>query len=256
MVKGIKMLHENEKWIQGLEGRYAVNTEGEVISYLNGRLSLAGGLGMNHDRTKRTYRMFTHKTFGKQQGLYFHKCVAEAFIPNPENKPFVNHIDGNKLNNKVSNLEWTTPTENSQHAWENGLMQGHYDYFDNYDPFVKAGIDRDVAIDTYLRDGKILECTTEHAVLKSIMGFDFERNRIPPEMEGTTIKNGSYLNEWYFRFALMSLIDNYQYTLNELSTMTGLDITNISKIRSKLRWQDFWELYDKYKNDVWYNPLI
>lgn len=50
-----------------------------------------------------------------------HRCVAETFIPNTDNKPQINHIDGNKLNNYVSNLEWVTSQENMRHAFDTGL---------------------------------------------------------------------------------------------------------------------------------------
>lgn len=58
---------------------------------------------------------------GKQYMRYTHRLVAEAFLPNPENLPEVNHKDGNKLNNAVSNLEWTDRSRNMRHAYRTGL---------------------------------------------------------------------------------------------------------------------------------------
>jgi DNA-binding NarL/FixJ family response regulator len=58
----------------------------------------------------------------KQCKRRVHRLVAEVFLPNPENKPFINHIDGNKLNNALSNLEWCTNQENLTHALAAGIM--------------------------------------------------------------------------------------------------------------------------------------
>lgn len=60
---------------------------------------------------------------GERKTARVHRLVAEEFIPNPHDKPCVNHIDGNKHNNNASNLEWVTKKENVNHAWANGLAK-------------------------------------------------------------------------------------------------------------------------------------
>lgn len=69
------------------------------------------------------YKIIRLKLNEKYKTYYVHRLVAETFIPNLENKPMINHIDGNKLNNKVYNLEWCTRQENEIHAWKHGLKE-------------------------------------------------------------------------------------------------------------------------------------
>ena len=63
---------------------------------------------------------------GKGKKYLLHRLLAQAFIPNPEGKPCVNHKDGNKHNNALRNLEWVTRSENQRHAYETGLQVGFH----------------------------------------------------------------------------------------------------------------------------------
>lgn len=67
------------------------------------------------------YRMILYRD-GKMQNKRLHRLIAEAFIPNPLSLPFINHKDGNKKNNDISNLEWCDAKFNAQHAYNMGLV--------------------------------------------------------------------------------------------------------------------------------------
>lgn len=119
---------EEEVWkdVKGYEGYYQVSNLGQVrsldrtIPFRGGEKKLEGMI--LKQKLNKGYNMVGLSVEGKQQGKLTSRLVAEAFIVNSENKPEVNHIDENKQNNMVENLEWVTPKENSNHGTRNSKV--------------------------------------------------------------------------------------------------------------------------------------
>lgn len=118
-----------EVWedIEGFEN-YQISNLGRVKSkerytkIKNGVMSLRKEKILKLSHNKKGYAQTVLYKNKKPITVKIHRLVAQAFIPNPENKPQVNHKDGNKDNNFVNNLEWLTDKENKQHAIKNGLV--------------------------------------------------------------------------------------------------------------------------------------
>lgn len=108
--------------IRGFEGYYQVNENGEVFSIRRRKK-------LKHAFARRGYLKVRLQKDGLDKTLLVHRLVADAFIPNPEALPHVNHKDGNRENNQVSNLEWCTSKENVRHAWKTGLMDSAREKF-------------------------------------------------------------------------------------------------------------------------------
>ncbi len=107
---------KNEIWktIEGYEGLYAVSNFGRVKNVTTGLVRRAS-------YCKDKYLKIGLHNNGVRKTVSIHKLVAKAFIPNPDNKPQINHKDLNKENNSASNLEWVTGEENRLHAHNNGI---------------------------------------------------------------------------------------------------------------------------------------
>lgn len=118
---------ENEIWKEIIIENE--DTSGYYISSL-GRFKNKKGVIMSNYKPHHSGYIYLRVNIKKYA---LHRLVALMFLPNLENKPFVNHIDGNKINNKLENLEWVTCSENNFHSHKAGLTKGHTRKIVQYD---------------------------------------------------------------------------------------------------------------------------
>ena len=104
---------------------YEIYDNGDVLNIRTGKI-LTGSIGENG------YKYYRLSKNGIKKMFYAHRLVAEAFLSNPANLPVVNHKDGNKLNNLISNLEWVSYSENTQ-QWHDNKKEKNRKSFIKYE---------------------------------------------------------------------------------------------------------------------------
>ena len=118
------MAYTKEVWkdVVGYEGLYQISNTGRVKTIKPRYKDKVILKSLNDTHGYKNIWLYKNKI---RKRIKIHRLVAQAFIPNISNKPFVNHIDGKKSNNSVKNLEWVTSSENNLHAYRIGLAGGH-----------------------------------------------------------------------------------------------------------------------------------
>ena len=110
-MENIPLSNNLEIWkdVQGYEGYYQISNLGRVKSLINNII-------LKHRPNSKGYQRVNFCLGGLKKDFYVHRLVAFAFLPDVENKPHVNHLDGVKSNNNCHNLEWVTALENNVHC--------------------------------------------------------------------------------------------------------------------------------------------
>ena len=112
-------LQKTFKDIPSFDGEYGISRDGDVYSYKSFKV-----LKSFPNKHRGGYAYITLHHNGESKVCKIHRLVAETYIPNPDKKPCVNHIDGNVLNNSVENLEWCTTKENNEWNVLRGTANG------------------------------------------------------------------------------------------------------------------------------------
>ncbi len=200
---------ENWRDIKGYEGKYQVSDLGRVRSLdVEVTQKVVGGKLVNRvykgcilkQSIRNNYLSVNLKDKGTKKHMSVHRMVSEAFIENPHNKPLVNHKNGVKSDNRMSNLEWCTSKENSQHALKNGL---HKPYLEKWaiqkanDSFCK----RTICVET----GEVFKSAYEAAIWLNDYKFKNTKKVHTIAAKIRSCRNGTVKSAYGYHFKLFQV---------------------------------------------------
>ena len=161
-------MEEIWKDIKDFEGRYMISNFGNVKS-LTRNGTLGGAIKIIEKHNYLRVRLWKNKVV---RTLFVHRLVAQAFVPNPLNKPQVNHKDGNKKNNYFENLEWCSASENMVHAYKNGLVKTRPIHQIKDGKIVNTFLNiHRASVETKIQYSSIYNCA--NGILKQAGGYDW-----------------------------------------------------------------------------------
>jgi hypothetical protein len=215
-------------YINDEKTEYIVYSTGEIFSEKTNKFLKPRGYDDDYQRVVLFYN-------NEQYQFAVHRLVASAFLPNPENKPEVNHKNGNKHDNSIENLEWVTKSENILHAFKTGLKHakcGHHSHLAIYD----SEQIKDVCV--YLEEGLL---TLRE--ISNITGVSFAMIYLIVKHKSWTDISQNYNIDAYYHDRESYTIEQYRqvfqlmnqnkYSLYEISDITGVKYSSLSNILAK-----------------------
>jgi len=218
-----------EEWkdILGYEGLYKVSNLGNVFSYHSNKM-------LNPSKNNKGYGLVKLYKDGKIKTQTVHRLVMKAFVPNPLNKPDINHLNSNKMDNRLINLEWCTEQENILYAFKVGEIKIKKGLDSPFSIFNQLDIDNIVIMlksnMTASAIAKIYKCSIPTICsIAQVNNINLSRKHI-----GRKLSKNNVLQ-------IRNLYSTMKYTYKELGIKFKVSPTTIQKIINKTRWVDLME---------------
>lgn len=225
------------KDVDGYDGTYKVSNMGRVksVRYIDSAESVKEKI-LSSPNNQNGYPSVSLCKYGRIKTFVVHRLVALAFVPNPLNKPHVNHKDGDKMNPKAQNLEWCTPYENNLHAFKNGLLTNNNRSKKvlNGEVFIKDGnhvkCRKIIQKDLYGKHIKVWNSLKEASFNSGIKYSDLTKAC------QLNISAGNFLWEYESRMVLHKKYDRFRVIQKNLDGNVVKVWDNISKIKEEMKY--------------------